>query len=212
MAALRRQVLEVLGAADAVWNADGTGFPKKGTKSVGVQRQYSGTLDRTDNCQVAVFANYGSAKGHTFVDRRLFRPEDGASDPVRRAAAGAPEGMVFRTKPALVLEMMADAVAAGAPFWWAGGDCVCGGNPTFVHGGADPGPVVRVGPFFRHPRVDPSPRVSARGRFEGVARPSRWWLASAVGWTRSRRLSRRARGAGWWARGARTRGCASTPS
>lgn len=134
VAALRRQVLEVLGDEDAVWNSDETGFPKKGTKSVGVQRQYSGTLGRTDNCQVAVFANYCSTKGHTFVDRRLFLPEDWAQDPPRRAAAGVPEGVIFRTKPQLALEMMGDAVAAGVPFRWAGGDCVYGDNPTFVHG------------------------------------------------------------------------------
>ncbi len=77
---LRGQVVDVLGDADAVWNSDETGFPKKGTKSVGVKRQYSGTLGRTDNCQVAVFAHYCSTKGHTFVDRRLFVPEDCADD------------------------------------------------------------------------------------------------------------------------------------
>src|SRR5205085_10891417 len=69
---LRRDVLAALADDDAVWNSDETGFPKKGTKSVGVKRQYSGTLGRTDNCQVAVFANYCSAQGHTFLDRRLF--------------------------------------------------------------------------------------------------------------------------------------------
>ena len=70
---MRRCVLEVLADDDAVWNSDETGFPKKGIKSVGVKRQYSGTLGRTDNCQVAVFANYCSSKGHTFMDRRLAR-------------------------------------------------------------------------------------------------------------------------------------------
>ena len=58
---IRRSVLEGLADDDAVWNSDETGFPKKGTKSVGVKRQYSGTLGRTDNCQVAVFATYCSA-------------------------------------------------------------------------------------------------------------------------------------------------------
>ena len=76
--------LEALADEDAVWNSDETGFPKKGTKSVGVKRQYSGTLGRTDNCQVAVFANYCSAKGHTFMDRRLFLPEEWAGDRDRR--------------------------------------------------------------------------------------------------------------------------------
>jgi SRSO17 transposase len=134
VAALRRQVLDVLGEEDAVWNSDETGFPKKGTKSVGVKRQYSGTLGRTDNCQVAVFANYCSTKGHTFVDRRLFLPEDWAADRARRTEAGVPKDVIFRTKPALALEMIAEAVAAGVPFRWAGGDCVYGDNPTFVQG------------------------------------------------------------------------------
>ena len=83
---LRRFVVEILGDDDAVWNSDETGFPKKGTKSVGVKRQYSGTLGRTDNCQVAVFANYSSAKGHTFMDRRLYLPEEWASDSDRRTS------------------------------------------------------------------------------------------------------------------------------
>src|SRR5437764_487009 len=104
--AMRSGVLEALGDEDAVWNSDETGFPKKGTKSVGVKRQYSGTLGRTDNCQVAVFANYSSAKGHTFMDRRLFLPEEWAADPARRAEARVPEDVVFRTKPALASEML----------------------------------------------------------------------------------------------------------
>jgi SRSO17 transposase len=134
LAQVRRDLLEVLADEDAVWNADETGFPKKGTKSVGVKRQYSGTLGRTDNCQVAVFANYASAKGHAFLDRRLFLPEEWADDPARREAAGVPAAVVFRTKPALALEMVAQAVAEGVPFRWVGGDSVYGDNPTFVQG------------------------------------------------------------------------------
>jgi SRSO17 transposase len=134
LAQLRRDVLAVLADADAVWNSDETGFPKKGTKSVGVKRQYSGTLGRTDNCQIGVFANYCSSKGHTFMDRRLFLPEEWANDADRRAEAGVPEDVVFRTKPALALEMVAQAVADGIPFRWVGGDSVYGDNPTFVQG------------------------------------------------------------------------------
>ena len=103
--------MSVLGDEDAVWNSDETGFPKKGTKSVGVKRQYSGTLGRTDNCQIAVFANYSSAKGHTFMDRRLFLPEEWADDHDRRSEAGVPAGVIFRTKPELALEMVANAMA-----------------------------------------------------------------------------------------------------
>jgi SRSO17 transposase len=134
LAELRRDVLAVLADEDAVWNSDETGFPKKGTKSVGVKRQYSGTLGRTDNCQIGVFANYCSSKGHTFMDRRLFLPEEWANDTDRRAEAGVPEDVIFRTKPALALEMVAQAVADGSPFRWVGGDSVYGDNSTFVQG------------------------------------------------------------------------------
>jgi SRSO17 transposase len=112
----RHGVLQALSDEDAVWNSDETGFPKKGTKSVGVKRQYSGTLGRTDNCQVAVFANYSSPKGHCFMDRRLFLPEEWARDRDRRDEAGVPPGVIFRTKPELALEMIANAVAEGVPF------------------------------------------------------------------------------------------------
>lgn len=131
---MRGAVLEVLAEGDAVLNVDETGFPKKGTKSVGVKRQYSGTLGRTDNCQVAVFANYASAKGHTFLDRRLFLPEEWAGDGERRDEAGVPAGVIFRTKPELALAMAADAVAKGVPFRWVGGDGVYGDSPSFVQG------------------------------------------------------------------------------
>ena len=131
---LRACVLEALADADAVINADETGFPKKGTKSVGVKRQYSGTLGRTDNCQIGVFVNYCSPKGHTFIDRRLFLPQEWAADAARRDAAGVPAGVVFRTKPELALEMVAGAVAEGVPFAWVGGDSVYGDSPTFVQG------------------------------------------------------------------------------
>jgi SRSO17 transposase len=131
---LRRGVLEVLADDDAVCNYDETGFPKKGTKSVGVKRQYSGTLGRTDNCQIGVFANYCSGKGHTCLDRRLFLPEEWASDRQRRQEAGVPEAVIFRTKPELALEMLTTAVAEGVPFRWVGGDSVYGDSPTFVQG------------------------------------------------------------------------------
>jgi SRSO17 transposase len=134
LAELRCCVLEVLADDDAVCNYDETGFPKKGTKSVGVKRQYSGTLGRTDNCQIGVFANYCSVQGHTFLDRRLFLPQEWANDAARRQEAGVPEGVVFRTKPELALEMLTAAVQEGVPFRWVGGDSVYGDSPTFVRG------------------------------------------------------------------------------
>jgi SRSO17 transposase len=131
---LRRTVVGVLADPAAVLNVDETGFPKKGSESVGVKRQYSGTLGRTENCQVGVFANYASIHGHTFLDRRLYLPEEWAADRPRRDQARVPTGVVFRTKPELALEMVSAAVTAGVPFRWVGGDGVYGDNPTFVQG------------------------------------------------------------------------------
>ncbi len=131
---VRAQVTEVLGDEKGTVNIDETGFPKKGKKSVGVKRQYSGTLGRVDNCQIGVFANYCSSKGHTFIDRRLFLPEEWAADRERREEAGVPEAVVFRTKPELGLEMVESAVREGVPFTWVGGDCVYGDSPKFVQG------------------------------------------------------------------------------
>lgn len=131
---LIRLVQESLGDPDAVWNTDETGFPKKGENSVGVKRQYSGTLGRTDNCQIGVFANYASIHGHTFIDRRLYLPKEWAEDQTRREAAGIPKSAIFRTKPELALEMLVEAIEAGLPFRWVGGDGVYGDNPTFVRG------------------------------------------------------------------------------
>ena len=131
---LQRHVSEVLGDADASLNVDETGFPKKGTKSVGVKRQYAGCLGRTDNCQVGVCVNYRSAAGHTLIDRRLFLPEEWAADYPRREEAGVPEAVVFRTKPELAVEIVQQAVERGLPFRWVTADSVYGNSPTFVQG------------------------------------------------------------------------------
>jgi SRSO17 transposase len=131
---LQRHVVEVLGDPDASLNVDETGFPKKGTKSVGVQRQYAGCLGRTDNCQLGVCVNYRSTAGHTLIDRRLFLPKEWAADGPRREEAGVPEAVVFRTKPELALEMVQQALERGVPCRWVTADSVYGDSPTFVQG------------------------------------------------------------------------------
>src|SRR3712207_5737350 len=95
---LRAYVVEHLGDERAVLVVDETGFLKKGTKSVGVQRQYSGTAGRTENCQVGVFLAYASPKGRAFLDRALYLPKVWAEDAARRAEAGVPETVRFATK------------------------------------------------------------------------------------------------------------------
>lgn len=131
---LQRHVTEVLGAPDAVLNVDETGFPKKGTKSVGVERQYAGCLGRTDNCQIGVCVNYCSTAGPTLIDRRLFLPEEWADDRDRRQEAGVPESVICRTKPERGVEMVQQAVQRGLPFQWVTADSVYGDSPTFVQG------------------------------------------------------------------------------
>ncbi len=131
---LRVHVAEALGDEKGTINIDETGFPKKGKKSVGVKRQYSGTLGRVDNCQIGVFANYFSPLGHTFIDRRIYLPEEWCRDKQRRDEAGVPQNVVFRTKPELGLETIRTAAREGIPFQWVGGDSVYGDSPTFVQG------------------------------------------------------------------------------
>src|SRR5918911_2588591 len=87
---LRAYVVEHLGAEQAVLVIDETGFVKKGTKSVGVQRQYSGTAGRIENCQIGVFLAYASPQGRTFLDRELYLPKEWASDTARRGEGGGP--------------------------------------------------------------------------------------------------------------------------
>ena len=131
---LRRHVIEALGDPQGVLNVDETGFAKQGQKSVGVKRQYSGTLGRVDNCQIAVMLNYCSRKGHTLIDRRLFLPHEWIDDQDRRDEAGVPEGVVFRSKPELALEMVQEALRSGVPCRFVGGDSLYGDSPTFVQG------------------------------------------------------------------------------
>lgn len=183
LAELRQQVADEWGEPEAVVIVDETGFPKKGTKSVGVKRQYSGTLGRVENCQVGVFLGYHAAKGHTLVDRRLFLPEEWAKDRPRRKAAGVPEGVIFRTKPELALAMVADAVASGLPFKWVTGDSVYGDSPGFCQGVRalekwyvlDSSADARV--WTSQPQVIPPGRKPSRGRAttrpEVVGKPSR---------------------------------------
>jgi SRSO17 transposase len=123
---LRAYATEHLGAPDGVLIVDETGFLKKGPKSVGVQRQYSGTAGRVENCQVGVFLGYASGRGRAFLDRELYLPEAWAADRARRAEAGVPREVEFATKPGLARRMLERAFAAGVPAAWVTGDEVYG--------------------------------------------------------------------------------------
>src|SRR3954462_7956405 len=97
------------------WLVDDTGLPKKGKLSVGVARQYCGQLGKRANCQVAVTLSVASEAASLPVAYRLYLPEAWAADPARRATAGVPEEVEFRTKPSIALDQIGQALAAGVP-------------------------------------------------------------------------------------------------
>jgi len=125
---LRAYVVERLGDPDAVLVLDETGFVKKGEKSAGVQRQYSGTAGRVENCQIGVFLGYAGRHGRALIDRALYLPADWAGDPGRRAEAGVPAAVAFATKPRLGAAMLERALDAGVPCSWVTGDSVYGAD------------------------------------------------------------------------------------
>ena len=127
----REYAMENLADPGGILVADPTGFAKKGTRSVGVQRQYSGTLGRIDNCQIATFLAYvTSGRDRVLLDRRLYLPKESwVADPARCAAAGVPLDVVFKTRPEQVREMIESALEEGVPFAWFTADEEFGQNP-----------------------------------------------------------------------------------
>ncbi len=126
-----------LGEAEAVLIFDGSGFPKQGTHSAGVARQYCGALGKIANCQEGVFAVYTSTRGYAFVDGRLYVPERWFGDDycARRQACGLPADPCFQTEPEIALTMLADILAAGhLPFRWVTADEHFGEIPAFLDG------------------------------------------------------------------------------
>jgi SRSO17 transposase len=127
---LRAYVVEHLGDPAAVLVVDETGFLKKGTTSVGVQRQYSGTAGKVDNCQLGVFLAYASSSGRAFIDRELYLPQSWVDDRARCRAARVPVEVGFQTKPQLARVMLERALDAGVPASWVTADEVYGGDPA----------------------------------------------------------------------------------
>jgi SRSO17 transposase len=123
---LRDYVKEHLCTPEGVLVLDETGFLKKGSKSVGVSRQYSGTAGRIENCQIGVFLGYVGAKGFAFLDRELYLPEDWAQDTERREAASVPKEVSFATKPELAQKMLERAFLAGISVGFVTADEVYG--------------------------------------------------------------------------------------
>ena len=125
---LREYVLEQLGDPQAILAIDETSFPKRGSKSAGVQVQYCGTTGQVENCQVGVFLAYVSEKGHTLIDRELYLPSQWIEDQQRCREAGIPETVGFQTKCELAQQMLERVWKAAIPIAWIVADTVYGGN------------------------------------------------------------------------------------
>ena len=162
-------VIEEFGDAEGIGVVDETGFLKKGTKSVGVKRQYSGTAGKVENCQVGVFLTYFNGRAYTFLDRRLYLPEEWCADGERRQEAQVPRDVRFKTKPQLALEMLKHAWSQGVPMAWVTGDEVYGDAPDLRDGIAGAGKKYVLGvssttPVWRERPLVDEPAKGSLGR------------------------------------------------
>src|SRR5947207_8292788 len=172
----REYAMEHLADPGGILVADPTGFAKKGTKSVGVQRQYSGTLGRVDNCQIATFLCYVTpGRDRVLIDRRLYLPEQSwLADPDRCAQAGVPPDLAFATRPAQVIEMIKVTRAADVPFAWFTADEEFGQNP----GLCDYLEINHIPYVMAVPKntrfTDPAGRTRQCDQLAGRLRPNAW--------------------------------------
>jgi SRSO17 transposase len=131
---VRSALVSAIGDETGVLIADETGFIKKGKASAGVQRQYTGTSGKIDNCQLGVFLAYHTAKGRALIDRELYLPTSWTDDQERCAKAHVPETVEFATKPEQARSMLQRAVKAGVPFGWFTGDEATGRTGPYANG------------------------------------------------------------------------------
>ena len=158
--AVRAYVIEALGDADGVLIVDETGFVKKGTASVGVARQYSGTAGRIENSQIGVFLAYASRFGQALIDWQLYLPDAWAKDKARRGKAQVPDAIGFATKPAIACDLIEKALDADVPCAFVLADAVYGSDSRLTaHAGR-----ARPALCFGH-KIQPLPAVHRRGRF-----------------------------------------------
>lgn len=123
---LQAFIIDEFGHPEGIAVVDETGFLKKGHRSAGVKRQYSGTAGKTENCQIGTFLSYATVDGQVFLDRRLYLPLEWCQDAERRKKAKVPEEVVFQTKPEQAAEMLVHAWEKGVPIRWVTGDAVYG--------------------------------------------------------------------------------------
>lgn len=159
---------------------DESAHTKKGDKSVGVARQYSGQLGKVDNCQVAVYAALSADKYYSLIDTRLYLPESWAGDKERCKSAGIPAGLVrHRTKPELALEMIVAHKKKGTRFHWVGGDGLYGHDSKLRKAIAAEGLLYMLdihgtdGVYLEKPSISVPAKTSARGRVPSLLKPDK---------------------------------------
>jgi SRSO17 transposase len=185
---LRAYVLEHLGDPGAVLAVDETGFLKKGITSVGVQRQYSGTAGKVDNCQLGVFLAYASAKARAFIDRELYLPRCWIDDPGRCRAARVPDEVGFQTKPQLARVMLERALEAGVPAGWVTADEVYGGDPALRGWLEDRGMSYVVAVKGSEPLGTATPGSATAAQLAAGLAAEQWVACSAGHGAKGRRL------------------------
>ena len=126
-----RYARDLLAEPSGILVVDETGFLKSGSHSAGVQRQYTGTAGKTENCQIGVFVSYQSSRGRCLIHQRLYMPRKWMNDPERCRKVHLPEDVRMQTKPAMAADMIDEIRSEGISAEWVAGDEVYGGNPTF---------------------------------------------------------------------------------
>ena len=180
---LQQYIIEGWGDDGGIGVVDETGFLKKGNKSVGVKRQYSGTAGKVENCQVGVFLSYAVRQGQVLLDRRLYLPKEWCADAERRSAAKIPKEVTFQTKPEQAVEMLEQAWERGVPMRWVTGDEVYGDVPDLRDSVANHGrldvlavsshtPVWCGRPPVEEPDRETGGRPRTRPRLAGDAPPA----------------------------------------
>ena len=159
---------------DSAWVVDDTGFPKQGEDSVGVERQYSGTLGKTGNCQVAVSLHHVGEQGSAVLGWRLYLPETWAQDTTRRQAAGVPDDVVFKKKWELALDLIDQVRGWGVPSRLVLADAGYGESTEFREGLEKRGLQYAVGVESQVGVWTKPPKIRALENKERGAAPKKW--------------------------------------
>ena len=189
MAELRLHVREELAEPDGVVVIDPSAFPKKGTESCGVARQWCGRLGKVDNCQVGVFLAYAAPAGYAPLDRRLYLPEDWADDAARREKCHVPPEVKFQEKWRIALDLL-DRSLPGLPHGWIVGDDEFGRAAEFRAALRQRPRALRAGRALQHHGARPGAAPPAAGSRPGVGRKREVPFQRADAWAASQPESR----------------------